>query len=191
MSRSTDQLHDDWLVLRCQAGEARAFEELVRRFQPGLLYYAIKLLGDEAAALDVMQEVWLTAFRAIRKLREPGAVRAWLYRKVHGACMDAMRRGAARRRAETAAAEMSDEVDPGGDETFDADDAAIVHAALDRLSEIHREVLVLFFIEVFSTAEIASVVAVPEGTVKSRLHHAKKALRTVLRKGDKDIIRTI
>jgi RNA polymerase sigma-70 factor, ECF subfamily len=181
MARTTDQLHDEWLALRCQAGEAGAFEALVRRFEPGLRYYAIKLLRDEPAALDVMQDVWLTAFRALRKLREPGAV--------HGACVDTVRRGTARRRAETAAVEMADEVDESGDDAFDADDAAMVHAALDELSESHREVLVLFFIEEFSTAEIAAVVAIPEGTVKSRLHHAKKALRTILRKGDKDIIR--
>jgi RNA polymerase sigma-70 factor (ECF subfamily) len=180
MARTTDQLHDEWLALRCQAGEAGAFEALVRRFEPGLRYYAIKLLRDEPAALDVMQDVWLTAFRTIRKLREPAAVRAWLYQKVHGACVDSVRRGVARRRAETTAVEIADDVDDGGDDAFDADDAAMVHAALNELSESHREVLVLFFLEEFSTAEIASVVGIPEGTVKSRLHHARKALRAVL-----------
>jgi RNA polymerase sigma-70 factor (ECF subfamily) len=188
MPRSSDQLHDEWLVLRCQAGESGAFEDLVRQFEPGLVYYAIKLLGSEAAALDAMQDVWLTTFRTIRKLREPASVRAWLHRKVHGTCVDAMRRGIARRRAETTAMEMSDEVDPAGDEAFDADDAAMVHAALGQLGDSHREVLVLFFIEEFSTAEIASIVMIPEGTVKSRLHHAKKVLRAILEKGDKDII---
>ena len=180
MDRSTEQLRDEWLALRCQAGDAGAFAELVERFEPGLLYYATKLLGSDSSGVDVLQDVWIRAFRTIRKLRHPGAVRAWLYRMVHGACVDSVRRGAARRRAESAVAEMAQTVDDDSDEAFDADDAAMIHAALDHLSESHREVLMLFFLEEFSTSEIASIVEVPEGTVKSRLHHAKRAMRVIL-----------
>ena len=67
--------------------------------------------------------------------------------------------------------------------TFTAEDAGAVHAALDKLSLPHREVLTLFFLKDLSTAEIAEVVGIPPGTVKSRLHHARKSLKAVLSEG--------
>ena len=69
------------------------------------------------------------------------------------------------------------------EETFTPEDAAAVHRALDELQPVHREVLMLFFIEEFSIAEIAKATECPEGTVKSRLHYAKRALRTIISRG--------
>jgi RNA polymerase sigma-70 factor, ECF subfamily len=67
--------------------------------------------------------------------------------------------------------------------TFDNLDAAAVHQALDQIDFRHREVLVLHFIEDFSVAEIAAVIGCPEGTVKSRIYHAKKAMKEILSRG--------
>ncbi len=73
--------------------------------------------------------------------------------------------------------------DVASEEIFTAEDAAAVHRALDELQPVHREVLVLFFIEEFSIAEIAKATGCPEGTVKSRLHYAKRTLRTIISRG--------
>src|SRR5436190_8747780 len=99
MDPSTRQARDAWIALRCQSGEAGAFAELVREMERPLLYYAGKLLGDDAAALDALQDVWATAFGSIRKLKDPALLRAWLYRLTHGVAIDRIRRDQTRRRA--------------------------------------------------------------------------------------------
>src|SRR5437764_3516322 len=186
MDKATRHARDQWLALRCQAGEPAAFAELVREMDQPLRYYAAKLLGgDEAAALDVLQEAWAAAFQSVRRLREPGALRPWLYRLVRAAAVDRLRREGRRRRAEVARAEQSPEAVPADDPgPFAAEDAAAIHRLLDRLTAEHREVLVLHFLEDLPVADIASVVGCPEGTVKSRLYHAKRAMEDLLTRGE-------
>lgn len=70
---------DEWLALACQRGQPEAFEDLIREMERPLLYYATKLLRDDERAIDVLQEIWLQAFRSIRRLEEPGRLRPWLY----------------------------------------------------------------------------------------------------------------
>ena len=145
-----------------------------------LLYYTAKLLRNEERAVDVLQEVWIRVFRGIRKLKDPGSLRPWLYRIAYGISIDRMRRDASRERAEES---LSDAFDEAAENSFADEDAAAVHQALDELDLRHREVLVLHFIENFSVAEVAAVIGCPEGTVKSRIYHAKKAMRELLLRG--------
>jgi len=171
------RLRDEWLALRCRTNEPGAYADLVSVMEAPLMYYAMKLTGNRDVALDVLQEVWVRAFRGIRKLRDPGAIRPWLYKMVHGISIDHLRRTNLRSDNEVTGIEIPDVV---SDETFTTEDAAEVHRALDELQSAYREVLVLFFLEEFSIAEIAEATNCPEGTVKSRLHYAKKALRTII-----------
>jgi RNA polymerase sigma-70 factor, ECF subfamily len=180
MDSALRQARDEWLALRCKLRAAGAFEDLVREMERPLLYYVTKLLGDEHLALDVLQEVWGAAFRGIDKLAEPRALRSWLYRVAHGIVVDRLRHESSRERAERAWAEQSH---VGEDPSFDADDAAAIHRALDAIDAKHREVLVLHFLDNLSVGEIASIVGCPEGTVKSRIHYAKRALKEVLGRG--------
>lgn len=145
-----------------------------------LLYYLTKLLQDEHLALDVLQEVWVTVFREIRRLEEPRALRSWIYRIAHGAGVDRVRDDATRERAERKWAE-----DQETDEAicFDPEDAEAIHRALDEIDAKHREALVLHFLDTLSIGEIASVVGCPEGTVKSRIYYAKQALKEILKRG--------
>ena len=180
MDTQARRTHDEWIALRCRLGEPEAFAELVRELERPLLYYAAKLLGNEDVAFDVLQEVWLTAFRAIRRLEDPRTVRPWLYRITHDRAIDRIRRDRSRGRAERARAEsMSGELDE--EPSFDAEDAQALHRALDRLGLNHREVLVLHFLDDLSIAEIAEIIGEPAGTVKSRIHYAKRALKQALR----------
>ena len=168
------------MALRCQSGEPDAFEDLVRTMERPLLYYAAKLLGNQERAADALQEVWIRAFRGIRKLKDPASLRPWLYRVAYGISIDRIRRDASRRRAEETHSEGFDETAEIG---FAGEDAAAIHQALDQLDLRHREVLVLHFLEEFSVTEIAAVVGCPEGTVKSRMYHAKKAMKEILQRG--------
>jgi RNA polymerase sigma-70 factor, ECF subfamily len=175
------QVHYEWLVLRCQSGELGAFEDLIAVMERPLLYYAMSLTGTQDRALDVLQDVWLQVFRGIRKLKDPGALRRWLYSITHGVAVDRIRREYARDRAESTQLENFQEAE---EPSFAEEDAAAIHQALGQLGVKHREVLVLHFLEDLSIGEIAEVVRCSEGTVKSRMHYAKRAMRAVLSGGD-------
>ena len=97
---SEDRARYEWLALRCQAGDPGAFEDLVAVMERPLLYYATSLTGNPDDGLDVLQDVWIRAFRRIGELREPAALRAWLYRMTLGIAIDRMRRTIARERVE-------------------------------------------------------------------------------------------
>lgn len=180
MIESTERLHERLLVLRCQTGDETAFAELVGRYHGRLRYYLRKMLGDAHQADDTLQEVWLDAFRALPRLHDPGAFAAWLYRIARDRASRVWRRG---HRA-TEPLDASTLVAPDSEADFAPEDAAVIHAALDRLTAEHREVLLLRFVEDMSYEQIAAVTSVPVGTVRSRLHHAKQALRRLLERGD-------
>jgi RNA polymerase sigma-70 factor (ECF subfamily) len=145
-----------------------------------LLYYVTKLLRNPEQALDVLQEVWIRAFRSIRRLEDPRRLRPWLYRIAHGLAVDHVRNDISRARVERVRAHSPD---VGIEEAFRAEDAAAIHHALDDLDAQHREVLILHFLEDLPLAEVAAVIGCPEGTVKSRIHYAKRALREALLRG--------
>ena len=170
----------EWIALRCQSGEADAFEDLIAAMERPLLYYATSLTGNSDSGLDVLQEVWIKAFRGIGKLKDPGAVRSWLYSITHGIAVDRIRRNTSRERAEAVELEDFQEAD---EPSFAEEDAAAIHQALSEIGLRHREVLVLHFLEDLSIAEIAKVVGCSEGTVKSRMHYAKRAMKEILSGG--------
>jgi RNA polymerase sigma-70 factor, ECF subfamily len=167
MEPTARQARDEWLALRCKLRAPGAFEDLVREMERPLLYYVTKLLNDEHRAFDILQEVWVRAFRGIRRLEQPRALRPWLYRIAHGLAVDRVRYDTSRERAERAWAEQPESSD---EPYFDAADAAAIHRALDEIDAKHREVLVLHFLDTLSIGEIASVIGCPEGTVKSRIY---------------------
>ncbi|MGH9524481.1 MAG: RNA polymerase sigma factor [Terriglobales bacterium] len=180
VSDSARRTQDEWVALRCQGGDPSAFEDLVSLMERPLLYYATKLTGNAETALDVLHDVWMNAFRGIRNLRDPSSLRPWLYRITHRVAVSRIRQHVARERAVEMHAGTFDEA---GDLSFTREDAAMIHDALNELGPKHREVLVLYFLEDFSLAEIASVVGCSEGTVKSRLHYAKREMKQLLSGG--------
>ena len=120
----------------------------------------------------------MRSVRGVRHLQTPSSLRAWLYSVVHGIAVDYIRRDVARGQAEE---KHSEELDETFEDPFCNDDADQIHSALDQLEPRQREVLILHFLEEFSVAQIAHIVNCPEGTVKSRIHYAKKAMKTILR----------
>jgi RNA polymerase sigma-70 factor (ECF subfamily) len=177
---TNQRLRDAHLALRCQLGEAEAFRELVAEMERPLLYFAGKLLGDDDAALDVLQQTWMRALRTIRRLENPEQVRSWLYSLVRGLAIDRIRKRDSIQRLEQEYAEQNVEVDD--EPTFDDEDAVAVHRAIDQLQPRLKEMVLLHLLEDLPIAEVAAIVGCPEGTVKSRLHYGKRALRTLLTK---------
>jgi RNA polymerase sigma-70 factor (ECF subfamily) len=170
----------EWIALRCQSGEMSAFEDLVAVMERPLLYYATSLTGNQDSGLDVLQDVWVKVFRGIRNLKDPGSLRSWLYTVTHGIAVDRIRRNTSRERAEQVELEHFQEAE---EPSFAEEDAAAIHQALSEIDLKHREVLVLHFLEDLSIVEIANVVGCSEGTVKSRIHYAKRAMKEILSGG--------
>lgn len=177
MASDRQTAYYELLVFRCKRRDRAALDELVRTWERRLFYYICRLVDDEQDAWDILQETWLKAVRGIGSIREPATLPAWLYRIARNTSMSHLRK----RYADKALLEACDP--PGeADEPvgLSFEDAAVVHEALGQLSVPHREVLTLHFLEQMSVEEIAGIVDAPAGTVKSRLYHAKRALRTLL-----------
>ncbi len=177
-----DRLNDELLVLRCQEGDAEAFEALVDRWQPRLWRHAWRLTGDESAAWDALQEAWIGISRGLNRLADPAAFSAWAYQIVSNKCRDSVRRE--RRQREAAeiyfeSIQLEEQEMATAEQQHDS-----LKEALEQLSGPDRAVLSLRYEEQFDTAEIAAILGIPEGTVKSRLFYARKRLRKYLEQND-------
>lgn len=175
---------DELLVIRCQLGEQEAFDALVLRWHPPLSRYIKGLLPGDNSADDVVQELWIGVLRGITRLRDPAALAPWLFSIARRAVMTRLRARYAAA-VELPMAATDDVVAP--DVSLDAceDDWSVVEAHLDKLALVEREVLVLFYLQEMSLQDLSTVLAVPVGTVKSRLHRARRQLRALVGKGAK------
>lgn len=165
---------DELLAVRCQLGEPAAFDELIRRWHDPLWLYARRLTGDDEAANEAVQDAWLRVLRGIAKLREPAKLRAWLFGIARRVVMDRFRA----RYAEPALLPIDDH-DVAIDEA-PAEDIELLEKELASLPVLERDVLVLFYLRELSLNELVDVLAVPLGTVKSRLFRARQSLRRQL-----------
>jgi RNA polymerase sigma-70 factor (ECF subfamily) len=172
------ELGQQLLVLRCQAGDERAFAQLMDHFGGRTLRYLRGLVGE--AAEDVQQEVWLTVYRSIASLANPRAFRTWLFRTTRNRALDFLREQ--KRETELIVNTPLETLDIPAPLT-PGDDREITESmldALDTLAPAHREVCVLRYRDDLSYAEIALVVGCSVGTVRSRLHYAKQHLHDAI-----------
>jgi RNA polymerase sigma-70 factor, ECF subfamily len=178
MTDQAELIYERLLVVRAQAGDEAAFRELVERYSPRLRYFLRKLLASEDAAEDALQDVWLDVVRHLSRLADPQALVAWLYRIARDRAFGRLRKSGRFEQLQDESAVIDAAAPNDGD--FSPEDAARIHAALDRLAAEHREVLVLRFLEEMTYDQIARVVGCQLGTVRSRLHYAKQALRRAI-----------
>lgn len=174
---------DEWQqIRRCRDGTPAAFEPLVRRHEGRALAYAGALLGDEDEAADAVQDAFVRAYRSLDRLEEGSPFGPWLRAILRNLCLDRIR--SARRRREqrwprTVGRSLAREPRAGG-EMVRAELARHVRDAVSELSDAHRSVLVLRELGGLDYAEIADVLDLAQGTVASRLHHARSSLREIL-----------
>ena len=173
-----DGLQEQLWVLQAQQGDHEAFQSLVNQYDRRLLYFVMRFANRQEQALDVLQEVWVTVFRRLRKLRSPAAFRVWLYQIAHDKVVSLIRQNV---REEAIHQQLLEERGNNADEPDPiSDNAELVHRALGELTAEHREVLVLRFLEDLSLDEIAQLLRCSLGTVKSRLHYAKQAIKITI-----------
>ena len=173
------------LVRAAAGGDTEAFERLVRTYENKIYHLALRMCGSSEEASDIAQEAFLAAWRGLPSFRGEANFATWLYRLTSNAAIDYLRR----QKKERGDMSLDDEdlgldaVDtgPGPQDAAERTEVrSVVAAGLQELSEGHRQVLVLREIQGLSYEEIADVLEVDLGTVKSRISRARTALRKIL-----------
>src|SRR6266705_2375734 len=178
-------------VLRLKANEDAAYDELVRGYHASIFHVAYRMLGDAAEASDVVQEIFLKVFRNIGGFKGEAALKTWIFKIAFSEILNRLRWWRRRHRYATLSLDESPNGNAPGDGVADAgptpeevlqakerEDA--IQQALRRLSHEHRSIIVLRDIEGFSYTEIADVLGISMGTVKSRLARARADLKKSL-----------
>ena len=169
-----DHRDDELLAIRCQMGEAAGFDDLIARWHGPLWTYVRRLVGEDDAAMEVIQGVWVRVIRGIAGLRDGSKLRPWLFGIARRTLMDRLRE------------QYAKPTDPDIDvneipaDTWSVESHAELQAledSLARLPIIEREALTLFYLEELSLSEVADALKVPVGTIKSRLFRARRMLR--------------
>ncbi len=180
------------LISAAQSGDLEAFNQIVRLYETRVYNLCYRMLGDADAAADATQDTFIAAFRNARHFRG-GVFKSWLLRIATNACYDALR---ARKRRPSVSLESADDAEDGNridvaDQAESPDEfvlrqelSAVIQAGLAELPEDQRIVLILSDIQGLTYDEIAQIVGINLGTVKSRLSRARAKLRDILRAGE-------
>lgn len=171
------QLYEQTLVLRSQIGDEAAFRELLELHGPHLLRYTRKMMESAPAQVDdLVQEIWVAIYRGLPGLLDAGKFRPWSFRIAR----DRIYREYRKRKiaAQPLTEEDSAELPESSEETVHAEE---LHQGLALIAPHQREVLMLRFFEEMSYEEIARVTGSALGTVRSRIHYAKLALKDALK----------
>jgi len=168
-------------VAEARAGSPEAWDKLFQRYQLPLYVYVFELVRNEQTSLDVVQETFINAVRYLDRLRDDERFGSWLFGIAHQKCIQHCRK-------ESRRARLLDEFTEDEPVFDEAPDDLLIYQEqeaefMQRLSELplpQRSVLLLHFVEDFSLDEIARITETHLGTVKSRLHYAKRALRKLL-----------
>jgi RNA polymerase sigma-70 factor (ECF subfamily) len=174
----TRRLHLELLLVRIRRGDPSALTELVEEWEPPLLTYLRRLLSSEDEAWDVLQETWIKVIRGLGAIRDFDAFPAWLYRIARNTAMSHFR---GQHPAEDLSENETLTVETP-DPEFSPEEFDAVHRAIETLSFHHREAIVLHFLDDLTIAEIAALLGVPPGTVKSRIHHGKRRIRQIIQR---------
>ncbi len=171
-------LFDELLVVMVQRGDRRALDRLYHRWSPRLLRAARRYCGDDDAALDLAQECWIGIWKGIQKgggtLRDPSRFRSYAFGVLHRRGADHLRKIIRQRSAAKEQSEPAPNYAPAQSES------AAIAQAFAALPQDQRLAAHLHFIEGLTLREIAAVQSIPEGTAKSRLFHARRALKAAL-----------
>lgn len=184
-------LEDQLLIAALQAGDQAAYEKLIVRFQNPVYNLAYRLLNDQSDACDVVQEVFLKVFRNVSNFRGSSSLRTWVYRIAVNESYNRRRWLFRHRRGETGLEETFDDCETreraltdSGETPFDftmnREAQLILEEALETINPIFRSALVLREIEDLPYEEIAEILEVSIGTVKSRILRGREALRKTL-----------
>lgn len=180
-------MHDDepQLIERAKAGDAAAAGEIVERYQRRIYTLCLRILADTDAAEELTQETLVKALTGLEKFDGRSALGTWLHRIATNACFSRIRSDRVRSKGRVPWPESGEPIAPlrvqqGEDRLDAAQRSRLVAAALDRINPEHRVVLVLRDVQGLEYEQVAEVLGVPMGTIKSRLFRARAALRQAI-----------
>lgn len=169
------------LIARARGGDSAAFGELVEQYRDSVYRLAYRMCGNAHDADEAAQEAFVAAWRGLPNFRGDAKFSTWLYRLTTNASIDLMRRENRHRAvAEDEMPEIEDRADSPQQQVERTEQQEAVQQALASLSEDYREILLLRYMQELDYTEIAEVLRLPAGTVKSRLNRAKAALKSAL-----------
>ncbi|MBT8183777.1 MAG: RNA polymerase sigma factor [Eudoraea sp.] len=176
--RDTEKIFDALLVLQYQSGKKKALSILVKRYHVKLCWQAYWYTQDLDISQDIAQDSWAVVIRKIGSLRDPNKFGSWVLRIVTRKSIDYLKNHKRQRdHLKTVKRENSMEVSLDHRET----ELAHVRKAIRELPRNQKEVLRLFYTEGYTLKEIGNILDISEGTVKSRLFHAREKLKRILK----------
>lgn len=180
MARRADPGSDEELLRSVAAGDAAALSRLYERYAGPLFGYLFRLAGDRMTAEEILQDTMLAVWRSAGAFEGRAKVTTWLFGVARRQAHNRLR---GRPAAEPAGADLPDRPDQGAgpeEMAIAAAGGTPVAAAIDLLPDYHRDVIALVFVAGLPLADVAEVLGIPVGTVKSRLYHARAAVAATL-----------
>ena len=168
MKAETSDIQDQLLVMDAQDGDAKAIEALISRWQRRLWEYAYNLSGNPDAAWDITQESWLGIIKGLKRLHDPANFKAWAYKITTNKSVNWLKNKTSTRRVY---------IESLNDSAAEIKSDTGIKELLDKLSTAKKAVLSLYYFEQLTIPEISLALNIPQGTVKSRLHNARKELQ--------------
>ena len=181
MIQKNNEIFDEWLVLRCQTGDKKAMDLLVKSWHPKLLKQGYWHTRNSEAAKDIAQECWPHIIRGINTVKDPAHFRIWVYRIVYRRAVDWIREREKNRLKKENSNEIQEGLNPSSDESQE-DRIKIIRRQMQQLPDDQRIILFMFYLKNQTIREIAKIMSIPVGTVKSRLFHARERLKKNLNK---------
>lgn len=184
-SQAGHEVDDAELASKAKRGDIDAFGELVERYKERAYMIALGFVGNPDDAMDLSQEAFVKAFKAMRTFKDGRGFYPWFYAILRNTCFNFLRRRKVRKESSLDAAQEYgfDVVDgaPDPSATLERKELrALVRAKIDNLAPVHKEILLLRHFELLSYKEMAVVLECPIGTVMSRLYAARQALKSRL-----------
>jgi len=168
MKDPKQQIIDEIIVMDCQGGSTEAFQLLVSRWQKRLWQHAFRLTSDSQAAWDITQQSGHDIIKRLPKLHDPANFKAWAYRITTNKSIDWIKRKTSARQMQIESLDCL---------PAEAKSDTGIKELLDKLSAANKAVLSLYYFEQLSISEISLAPGIPQGTVKSRMHNARKELK--------------
>lgn len=183
-------MEDDLLIRKTLSGDRSAFGELVEKYQSRLFGAMLNISGGREDALDVVQEAFTQAFLHLDSFRQNSRFYTWLYRIAFNIAVGIRRKKKPTVSVNTAFEEVghvfTDDLNTPLDFAGNKEMREILWNAINRLDDEYRDAIVLREIEGYSYEEIAQILEIPPGTVRSRLHRARNLLKDMLLRHERD-----
>lgn len=172
--RNPKDIIDEYLVLKCQNGDKKAFIKLVKRWHPRIIRQATWHTGNPDIAPDIAQECWNDILNGLHKLKNSKAFKVWIHRIIHRRSVDWIRQKQKDRENIQNVAQQADALSTHDDHQ---EKLLLLQNAMKQMSEEQQTILRLFYVENHNINEIGIILSIPKGTVKSRLFHAREGLK--------------